>query len=73
MDLLGALSSDHEGPDVPPCSRKGCTAHAAWQVKWNNPKIHPQNGARCGWRATTTASGWRTSSKLVFSGAALNL
>ncbi|TLP97976.1 acetone carboxylase [Nesterenkonia salmonea] len=41
MDLLGALSSDHEGPDVPPCSRKGCTAHAAWQVKWNNPKIHP--------------------------------
>ncbi|TLP79473.1 acetone carboxylase [Nesterenkonia sphaerica] len=40
MDLLGALSSDQQGPEVPQCSRKGCVAPADWQVKWNNPKIH---------------------------------
>lgn len=22
------------------CSRKGCTADAAWGMLWNNPKIH---------------------------------
>ena len=40
MDLLGALSSDQQGPDTPTCSRKGCPVDAAWQIKWNNPKIH---------------------------------
>ena len=25
-------------PDV--CSAKGCRAPAAWQLLWNNPKIH---------------------------------
>lgn len=25
-------------PDV--CSSKGCRAPAAWQLLWNNPKIH---------------------------------
>jgi hypothetical protein len=23
-----------------PCSAKGCHAPAAWQLLWNNPKIH---------------------------------
>ena len=22
------------------CSAKGCTAPAAWDLQWNNPKIH---------------------------------
>ena len=22
------------------CSAKGCSAPAAWQLQWNNPKIH---------------------------------
>jgi hypothetical protein len=26
------------GPDL--CSAKGCRAPAAWQLLWNNPKIH---------------------------------
>ena len=29
-----------EGPDSPVCSRAGCTADAAWNVNWRNPKIH---------------------------------
>lgn len=27
-----------DGPAV--CSRKGCRAEAAWQLLWNNPRIH---------------------------------
>lgn len=22
------------------CSARGCTAHAVWGVRWNNPKLH---------------------------------
>jgi hypothetical protein len=22
------------------CSAKGCTAPAAWELRWNNPRIH---------------------------------
>jgi hypothetical protein len=22
------------------CSAKGCTAPAAWELRWNNPKLH---------------------------------
>jgi hypothetical protein len=22
------------------CSAKGCTAAAAWELRWNNPKLH---------------------------------
>lgn len=28
------------GPDTPICSAKGCQEPAAFQVIWNNPKIH---------------------------------
>ncbi|MFC7528798.1 hypothetical protein [Actinoplanes sp. GCM10030250] len=24
----------------PQCSAKGCRATAAWQLRWNNPKLH---------------------------------
>ncbi|MGO1522251.1 MAG: acetone carboxylase [Nesterenkonia sp.] len=40
MDLLGSLGSDQAGPDEPQCSRKSCRADAAWQIRWNNPKVH---------------------------------
>lgn len=26
--------------DAPVCSRKGCREDAAWQLLWNNPRIH---------------------------------
>lgn len=29
-----------DGSDADLCSAKGCTAPAAWQLRWNNPKIH---------------------------------
>lgn len=29
-----------EAPAAPICSRAGCTADAAWNVNWRNPKIH---------------------------------
>jgi hypothetical protein len=25
---------------APQCSAKGCRAPAAWQLRWNNPKLH---------------------------------
>ncbi|MDR8020249.1 hypothetical protein [Nesterenkonia aerolata] len=42
MDLLRSLESEEPsaGPTAPQCSRKGCRAAAAWQILWNNPKIH---------------------------------
>lgn len=45
FDLLGSLSPRGDaappaGPDSPQCSRKGCRADAAWQIRWNNPRIH---------------------------------
>ena len=27
-------------PDPTPCSAKGCTASATWELLWNNPKLH---------------------------------
>ncbi len=26
--------------DQPTCSARGCRADAAWQLLWNNPKLH---------------------------------
>ncbi|XVV14786.1 hypothetical protein ACQP2X_10785 [Actinoplanes sp. CA-131856] len=36
MDLSSAGPRDLE----PQCSAKGCRADAAWQLLWNNPKLH---------------------------------
>ncbi|MGO4248780.1 hypothetical protein AB4Y87_16340 [Paenarthrobacter sp. RAF54_2] len=36
---LGSQESDRaSGPAL--CSRKGCREGAAWQLLWNNPRIH---------------------------------
>ncbi|MDO5634806.1 MAG: hypothetical protein Q4G34_08050 [Micrococcus sp.] len=52
MDLLGSLSrparsahsqdSDTPASDAPEllCSRRGCSASAAWALRWNNPRLH---------------------------------
>ncbi|MDR2254723.1 MAG: hypothetical protein LBE25_01760 [Arthrobacter sp.] len=48
FDLLSALQHAAAAPSAPastaagrtPCSRKACTAPAAWALLWNNPKIH---------------------------------
>lgn len=28
------------GPDALICSAKGCREPAAWELRWNNPRIH---------------------------------
>jgi len=33
------LDDTANDPD-PTCSAKGCTAPAAWDLLWNNPKLH---------------------------------
>ncbi|MFC7494067.1 MULTISPECIES: acetone carboxylase [unclassified Nocardioides] len=30
--------TEAEAPDT--CSAKGCQAAAAWELQWNNPKLH---------------------------------
>ncbi|NLS08802.1 acetone carboxylase [Nesterenkonia sp. MY13] len=57
MDLLGALSSGEAGPETPTCSRKGCTAEAQWQIKWNNPKIHDPERRKI-WLACSEHRDW---------------
>ena len=27
-------------PEPTPCSARGCTAPATWELLWNNPKLH---------------------------------
>jgi hypothetical protein len=27
-------------PEEPVCSARGCRAPAAWQLRWNNPRLH---------------------------------
>lgn len=39
------------------CSRKGCRAAAAWQVRWNNPKIHTPERRKI-WLACEDHRGW---------------
>jgi len=31
------------GPATEQCSRAGCTAPAAWNVNWRNPRIHAED------------------------------
>ena len=38
FDLTGDAGA--AGPDSAVCSRKACRNGAAWQLLWNNPKIH---------------------------------
>ncbi|MET3810996.1 hypothetical protein [Arthrobacter sp. UYEF3] len=34
------LAGPAAAPAAAMCSRRGCRAHAGWQLLWNNPKIH---------------------------------
>lgn len=36
----GADESAGDGPGGLVCSRRGCTADAAWALEWNNPRVH---------------------------------
>lgn len=36
--MTDALPTDRDGPLV--CSARGCRAEAAYDLQWNNPKIH---------------------------------
>lgn len=38
--MFPELSSAPEPALDPQCSAKGCRAAAAWQLRWNNPKLH---------------------------------
>lgn len=41
MSIFDQLSGNGQPTTVAPvCSRKGCRAAAAWELLWNNPKIH---------------------------------
>lgn len=35
-----ATTGSPELPDGPVCSAKGCRVEAAYDLRWNNPKIH---------------------------------
>ena len=39
FDLAGGGAAPAEAA-APMCSRKACRSGAAWQLLWNNPKIH---------------------------------
>lgn len=39
MNLLDLAGSPGE-PAAAMCSRKACRADAAWQLMWNNPRVH---------------------------------
>jgi hypothetical protein len=41
----------------PRCSRKACRANAAWQLLWNNPKIHTPERRKI-WLACTEHRLW---------------
>ena len=40
MNIFNLNGDSGEAGQDPVCSRKGCRARAAWQLLWNNPKIH---------------------------------
>jgi hypothetical protein len=41
-----------DSPDGLVCSARGCREHAAYDLQWNNPKIHPAD-RRKHWLACT--------------------
>lgn len=40
LDSLSGHSSSGPAGEAPVCSRKACREAAAWQLLWNNPRIH---------------------------------
>ena len=57
MNLLDQLSGGAAAEDRARCSRKGCRADAAWQLLWNNPKIHTPERRKI-WLACGEHRGW---------------
>ncbi|HAY42050.1 MAG TPA: acetone carboxylase [Micrococcaceae bacterium] len=57
MDLLGSLAGASSAPTEVQCSRKGCRAPAAFQILWNNPKIHTPDRRKI-WLACTEHREW---------------
>jgi hypothetical protein len=45
------------GPEVPTCSRKGCRTPAAWQLLWNNQRIHAPDRRKV-WLGCPEHVGW---------------
>ncbi|MEE2569062.1 hypothetical protein V1638_06580 [Pseudarthrobacter sp. J64] len=54
---LAAGTAQAPGPAEAHCSRKGCRAPAAWQLLWNNPKIHTPDRRKI-WLACPEHRGW---------------
>lgn len=41
LPLGGRPDSElHEPPGDPVCSARRCREHAAWALRWNNPRLH---------------------------------
>jgi hypothetical protein len=55
VNLLGMLPVGEQ--EVAMCSRKGCRAPAAWQLLWNNPRIHTPERRKV-WLACDEHRGW---------------
>jgi hypothetical protein len=36
-----AYAAGEMSTDAPLCSAKGCRAVAGWELRWNNPRLHP--------------------------------
>lgn len=58
MSIFDQLSGV-DGPAEPLCSRKGCRQPAAWQLLWNNPRIHTPERRKI-WLACDDHRGWLT-------------
>lgn len=58
MSLFDQLSGI-DGPAMPTCSRKGCRQPAAWQLLWNNPRIHTPERRKI-WLACGDHRDWLT-------------
>jgi hypothetical protein len=55
FDTLQGAAPD--APEFTMCSRKGCREAAAWQLLWNNPKIHTPE-RRKAWAACSAHVDW---------------
>lgn len=40
MTYVTTRIETHEPPCDPMCSSRRCTSHAAWALRWNNPRLH---------------------------------
>jgi hypothetical protein len=59
FDQLSGGPARTDGASAPEriCSRKGCRSTAAWQLLWNNPRIHTPERRKI-WLACTGHRDW---------------